>query len=98
MGPKSGEIGREVMGVFVKARTARQGMEGAQHTGTVSGFGGTKGSKDRGSMRWLADRINEAVVKVIAKATAKRSCKALCGWGLDEEHLANKSMKSSKAG
>ncbi len=98
MGAKDGEAGREVRGVFVNARTARHGMEGAQHAGTVSGFGGTKGSKDRGSKRWLADRNSEAVVKVIAKATAKRSCRALCGWGLDEEHLANKSINSSKAG
>ncbi len=79
MGAKDGEEGREIEGVFVKARAARHGMEGAQHAGTVSGFGGTKGSKDRGSMRWLADRSSAAVVKVMAKATAKRSCRALCG-------------------
>ena len=98
MGAKDGEDGREVRGVFVKARAARHGMEGAQHAGTVSGFGGTKGIKDRGSMRWLADCSSAAVVKEIAKATAKRSCRALCGGGLDEEHRANKSINSSKAG
>ena len=98
VGPKDGEVGREVIGVFVRARTALHGMEGAQHAGTVSGFGGTKGSSERGSMRWLADFSSEAVVKVIANATAKRSCRALCGWGLEEEHLANRSINSSKAG
>ncbi len=39
-------------------------MEGAQHSGTVSGFGATKGNKERGRRRWLAERINAAVVNV----------------------------------
>ncbi len=47
--------------------------EGAQHAGTVRGLGGMKGNIDRGKSRWLAERSNEAVVKVIAKATANRS-------------------------
>ncbi len=98
VGVEEGEVGRDVKGVFVRARRARGGMEGAQQAGTVSGFGGIKGNKERGSSRWLADRSNAAVVKVIAKATAKRSCRAVCGWGLEEEHLANKSINSSKAG
>ena len=47
--------------------------EGAQQVGTVRGLGGMKGNIDRGRRRWLAERSNEAVVKVIAKATANRS-------------------------
>ena len=56
-------------------------MEGAHEAGTVSGLGGTKGRMDRGRSRWLADLINAAVVNVIANETAKRSCKAVWGWG-----------------
>jgi hypothetical protein len=48
-------------------------MEGAQHIGTVRGFGATKASKERGRRRWLAERINAAVVNVIAKETANLS-------------------------
>jgi hypothetical protein len=79
VGVEKGEFGRDGMGVFVKARTARDGIEGAQQAGTVRGFGGTNGRRERGSSRWLADRNSAAVVKVMAKATAKRSCRALCG-------------------
>ncbi len=55
--------------------------DGAHEAGTVSGLGGTKGRMDRGRSRWLADLINAAVVNVIANETAKRSCKAVWGWG-----------------
>ena len=48
-------------------------IKGAQQSGTVRGFGATKGIKERGKRRWLADRSNAAVVKVIAKATANLS-------------------------
>ncbi len=74
-----GELGREWTGVFVKARKERGGMEGAQHAGAVRGFGGIKGSNDRGSRRRLADRSSAAVVKVMPNATANRSCSAVCG-------------------
>ena len=62
-------------------------IEGAQQRGTVRGFGATKGIKERGKRRWLADRSNAAVVKVMAKATANLSCRAVWGWGVEEEHL-----------
>jgi hypothetical protein len=55
--------------------------EGAQHVGTGMGLGGMRGKRVPGNRRKLAARRNEAVVKVIAKATAKRSCRAVCGWG-----------------
>ncbi len=48
-------------------------IKGAQQSGTVRGFGATKGIKERGKRRWLAYRSNAAVVKVIAKATANLS-------------------------
>jgi hypothetical protein len=51
MGAEKGEVGRDVKGVFVRARSARDGIESAQHAGTVSGFGGIKGNKERGSSR-----------------------------------------------
>jgi hypothetical protein len=53
--------------------------EGAQQGGTGKGLGGIKGRREDGRRRKLAERRREAVVKVIAKATAKRSCKAVCG-------------------
>jgi hypothetical protein len=53
--------------------------EGAQLMGTVKGLGGMKGKMDRGRRRKLAERIRDAVVKVMANATAKRSWRAV--WG-----------------
>ncbi len=81
-----------------RARKKWGGIVGAQHVGTERGFGGTKARRERGRRRWLAARIKAAVVKVIAKETEKRSCKAVCGCGCDDEHLENKSIKSSKVG
>jgi hypothetical protein len=40
----------------------------------------------------------EAVVKVIAKATEKRSWSLKWVWGLDAADIANKSIKSTKTG
>ena len=57
----------------VEDRMEVGGRKGAQHNGTVSGFGAANGRVDRGRRRWLAERSNEAVVKVIAKATANLS-------------------------
>jgi hypothetical protein len=54
-------------------RTKVKQMKGTQHSGTVSGFGATKDNKERGRRRWLAERSNAAVVKVITKATANLS-------------------------
>jgi hypothetical protein len=51
--------------------------EGAQQVGTARGLGGMKGNKDRGKRRRLAERIREAVVNVIANATAKRNWRAV---------------------
>ncbi len=53
----------------------RRGAErcGAQHMGIQRGFGGTKAKVERGKSRRLAERSNDAVVNVMAKATAKRS-------------------------
>jgi hypothetical protein len=48
-------------------------IDGAQHGGTVRGFGAINGSREWGRRRWLAERSNSAVVKVIAKATANLS-------------------------
>ena len=60
---------------------------GAQHVGTGIGLGGIKEERWEGSNRRLAARKRVAVVKVIANATAKRSCSAVCGWGcVEEEH------------
>lgn len=56
-----------------------ENREGAQHAGTGMDLGGTKGKREQGSSRKLAARSNEAVVKVMANATAKRSCRAVCG-------------------
>ncbi len=47
--------------------------KGAQHGGTVRGFGAINGSRERGKRRWLAERSSSAVVKVTANATANRS-------------------------
>ena len=41
--------------------------KGAQHSGTVRGFGAANGRVDRGRRRYPAERSNDAVVKVIAK-------------------------------
>ncbi len=54
-----------------------EAMKGAQQSGTVRGFGATKGIKERGKRRWLAERNSAAVVKVMAKATANLSWRAM---------------------
>ncbi len=51
--------------------------EGAQHLGNVRGLGGRKGCRDRGRRRKEAERKSEAVVKVMAKATANFSWRAV---------------------
>jgi hypothetical protein len=75
VGGMSAEIAEVCASVLaVRGNLARGGgIYGAQHAGTVRGFGGIKADKDCGSSRWLADRSSEAVVNVMAKATAKRS-------------------------
>ena len=67
----------EVIGLALAERgKMARGMDGAQHVGTVRGLGGMKATSDLGSNLWLADRRSEAVVNVIAKETANRSCRA----------------------
>lgn len=56
-------------------------IKGAQHGGTVKGFGAIKGRIERGKRRRLAERSSMAVVKVMAKATENLSWRAVCGWG-----------------
>ena len=50
---------------------------GAQHVGTGIGLGGIKERRLEGNIRGAAARKRVAVVKVIANATAKRSCRAV---------------------
>jgi hypothetical protein len=50
---------------------------GVQQVGTARDLGGMKGSRERGTRRKLAERIRDAVVKVIANATAKRNWRAV---------------------
>jgi hypothetical protein len=57
-------------------------MKGAQHIGTWSDLGATRGSNERGKRRWLAERNNAAVVKVMAKAIAKIELKSSVRLGL----------------
>lgn len=66
----------QAAGVEIFRETRREDLEaikGAQHGGTVRGFGGINGDKERGKRRWLAERNSSAVAKVIAKATANLS-------------------------
>ncbi len=59
--------------------------DGAQHVGTGMGLGGRRGIIERGNIHKLAARSKVAVVKVIANETAKRSWRAVCGCGCEEE-------------
>ena len=54
-----------------------EAIKGAQQSGTGRGFGAAKGNKERGRRRWLAERSSAAVVKVMAKATANLSWRAV---------------------
>ena len=51
--------------------------EGAQQVGTGIDLGGISERRLEGNSRREAARKREAVVKVIANATAKRSCRAV---------------------
>ena len=66
-------LGGGVINEEIEREEVGEGSIGAQHVGTGVGLGGTNGKNVRGSSRKLAARIREAVVKVIANATAKRS-------------------------
>jgi len=54
-----------------------EAIKGDQQSGTVRGFGATKGIKERGKRRWLAERNSAAVVNVTAKAIANLSWRAM---------------------
>ncbi len=61
----------------IEDREKVEAIKGAQQSGTVRGFGAARGNKERGRRRWLADRSSAAVVKVMAKATANLSWRAV---------------------
>ena len=75
-----------------------RGSCGAQRAGRGILLGGSKAWPARGVRRWLAALRREAVVKVIAKATAKSSWSLKWGEGLGAADIANKSIKSTKTG